>query len=275
MSENNEKTVNLTYSQTQELYSDKTLLSVLAQGKNFRNFVWHVALPKSGTTWLSSILRSIYSSRNIVTSQLVPDYAERPQEIDPRLFITPKTNDVFFRQQHCLYSRFTKTLVEVTGTKIVFQYRNIEDALASQVDHLDDALFGSKAEKHAMVKGAHSLNRDELRDYVIDVELPWYCKFLSGWLTSDLASSHYFHKINYDALKESPSDAILHLSNSLDLGFSEREVLAAISISSQGFTRKNKGVSGRGHEVFTGAQKDKILRCMGYFSLGSEVSKLV
>ena len=275
MSKDNAGTANLNYSQIQDLYSDKMLFSVLSHAKNHRNFLWHVALPKSGTTWLSEILQNVYLSRNTITSILVPDYAERPQEIDPRLFITPKTKDVFFRQQHCLYSRYTKNLVEITGTKIVFQYRNIEDALASLIDHLDDALFGSMVQKHTMVKGTHSLNRDELPDYVIDVELPWYCKFLSGWLTSDLASSYDFHKINYDDLKQSPSDAVLHLSNSLNLGFSEKEVLAAINTSSQAFTRKNKGVSGRGLEVFTSEHKDKIVRCMGYFGLGSEVSNLL
>ena len=275
MNKDNAGTVDLNYSQIQALYSDEMLFSVLSKEKNHRNFLWHVALPKSGTTWLSAILKNIYSLRNITTSQLVPDYAERPQEIDPGLFVTPKTKDVFFRQQHCLYSRYTKNLVETTGTKIVFQYRNLEDALASLVDHYDDALFGSMVEKHAIVKGVHSLNRDELSDYVIDVELPWYCKFLSGWMASDLATSYDFHKINYDALKQSPSDAVLQLSNSLNLGFSEKEVLAAINSSSEGFTRKNKGVSGRGREVFTGEQKDKIVRCMGYFGLGSEVSNLL
>jgi len=275
MSNSSTQNVNLSYSQIQDLYSDKTLISLLSHAKNRRNYLWHVALPKSGTTWLSAILQNIYSSRNMTTSTLVPDYAERPQEIDPRRFITPKTNDVFFRQQHCLYSRYTRSLVETTGAKIVFQYRKIEDALASLVDHYDDALFGSMVEKHTLVTGVHSLQRDQLVDYVIDVELPWFCKFLSGWLTSDLAGSNVFYKMDYDDLLESPSNAVLQLSDSLRMGFSEKEVLAAIDVASLGFTRKNKGVPGRGLEFFTSKQKHKIVKCMGYFGLASEVSELV
>ena len=150
----------------------------------------------------------------------------------------------------------------------------MEDSLASLIDHYDDALFGSMAEKHTMVRETHSLQRDQLSDYVIDIELPWYCKFLSGWLKSDLASSCDFYKINYDQLKQSPADVVLQLSHSLNLGFSEKEVLEAINASSKGFTRKNKGVSGRGIDAFTSEHKEKILRCMSYFGLGSEVSNL-
>lgn len=179
------------------------------------------------------------------------------------------------RQQHCLYSRFTNKLVDVTGTKIVFQYRSIKDALAFLIDHYDDALFGSMQEKHTMPSGAHNLNRENLRDYVIDIELPWYRKFLSGWMTSDLAITDTFYTKNYDDLKASPSNTVFNLSKALDLGFSEKDVATAVDTSSSGFTRLNKGLSGRGLDQFTSEQKEKMVRCMHYFKLGAEVSNLI
>ena len=262
--------IELSYNHLQKIYSDKFIDNALSLRKD-RKYVWHVALPKSGTTWLSTILRHLFAMRKISTASLVPAYAQRPQEIDPRFFITPQTNDVFFRQQHCLHSNYTEKLIRLTNTKIIFQYRNLEDALTSLVDHYHDALFGTMTEKHALVKGTWTLKERELNDFVIDVKLPWYCEFLSGWLTSDLVNSDIFYKLNYDDLKASPFDTISHLSDAFALGFSKEEIDEALEKSSSGFTRLNKGITGRGARNFTDKQKDKIKKCMSYFDLPTEL----
>ena len=263
--------IKLSYNNLQEIYADRFLGHVLTLKKD-RKYVWHVALPKSGTTWLSSILGHLFEMRGISTASLVPDYSQRPQEIDPRYFITPETNDVFFRQQHCLHSSYTEKLVRLTNTKIIFQYRNLEDALTSLADHYHDALFGTMAEKDSLVKGLWNLKETELNDFIIDVKLPWYCEFLSGWLTSDIVSSNIFYKLNYDDLKASPFDTISHLSDALSLGFSKKEIEDGIGKASSDFTRLNKGVTGRGACNFTDKQRDKIRRCMSYYGLPTELS---
>ena len=122
-----------------------------------------------------------------------------------------------------------------------------------------------------MVKGAWNLDESELNDYVIDTKLPWYCEFLSGWLTSDLARSKFFYKLDYDVLKAQPSSALCNLSDALDLGFSKGEIEEALDEASRGFTRLNKGITGRGSQNFTDAQKKKIKNMMRYYDLQSEL----
>ena len=256
------------------IYSEDTLFGILEERKKFTNYLWHVALPKSGSTWLTAILGNLFASRNVPTGQLVPDHGERSHEIDPRLFITTE-KEVFFKQQHCPYSNYTNKLVSLTGTKIIFQYRVVEDALASLVDHFESGLFEENPVRQGIPKAVWHLDREDLKDYVIDIELPWYCKFLSGWITSDLSTSKYFCTVNYDDLNASPLDTVLYLSDALNLGFSEKEAHAAIVLSSKVNTRLNIAMPGRGEYFFTESQKEKIIKCLHYFNLDKKISNLV
>ena len=94
-------------------------------------------------------------------------------------------------------------------------------------------------------------------------------------MTSDLAITDTFYKINYGDLKASPSNTVFNLSKALDLGFSEKDVTTAVDTSSREFTQLNKGLSGRGLDQFTSEQKEKMVRCMHYFKLSAEVSNLI
>ena len=272
LNQNKKDTLNFsfTYEEIQEIYSDKTFFKIL-NVSNSRNYLWHIAMPKSRTTWLSSIISEIFKVRGGITAKLVPDYAQRPQEIDPRLFITPPGRDIFFTQQHCLYSRYTELLVKITGTKMIFQYRNIPDALISLRDHIDDALFGSKIEKHAMPKATWKLERENITDYILDVELPWYCKFLDGWLSSDLFNSNYFFALRYEDLIAAPKETVMALSQYLSLNFQEKEIDEAINNAASRFTRKNKGVVGRGYSQLSEKQKQKIINVAKYFNIPDDL----
>ena len=95
MNETEPSSITLAYNQIQQIYSEKFLAKVLKASQG-RDYLWHVAMPKSGTTWLSSILSELFKIKGGTTYQLVPDHAQRPQEIDPRLFITAPGQPVFF-----------------------------------------------------------------------------------------------------------------------------------------------------------------------------------
>ena len=266
MSETQPSSITLAYDQIQQIYSENFLTKVLKASQK-RNYLWHVAMPKSGSTWLSEILAELFKIRGGTTSRLIPDHAQRPQEIDPRLFVNPQGQDVFFYQQHCVYSRYTEHLVNLTGTKIIFQYRNLPDVMVSLRDHFELALSGKydMPSRNGYPKGMWGLEQEKIFDYILDVELPWYCKFLDGWLSSDLAQSDRFFAVRYEDLIDSPAEILRRLSTSLSMDFTEEEILQAIENSASNFTRKNKAVVGRGKSMLSEAQKEQIARVSGYF----------
>lgn len=261
----------LTYNDFQKLYSDDALSAVL-RASSERNYLWHVAMPKSGTTWLSNIIGQMYQSRGGVVGKLVPDYGTRPQEIDPRYFINTAGKDVFFRQQHCVWSRYTERLIRLTQTKIVFQHRDLLDVLMSLRDHIDDSIHGSQVEKHTLPPGIHNLDEQQILDYVIDVRLPWYCNFLDGWMASKLAGEpQIFHMVRYEELVDSPIATLQKMVFALNLGFEDEEIQSAYDLAGEGFTRRNKGVIGRGKSTFSDIQLDRIKRIVRYFNLQVEL----
>lgn len=250
-------------------YDDSSLYKLL--GESSRKYVWHVAQPKSGSTWLTNILEKLFAEHDMCSERLVPAYGLRPQEIDPRLFITPKKKDVFFRQQHCMYSSYTEFLIKTTKTKVIFQYRNLEDSLASLVDHMDKAL--NQEEDPEFCKsdypiGLRSLNKDEIIDYIIDIECPWYCKFLAGWIGSGLLDSMFI--VSYEELNKSPFDTLSSLSTHFHFGFTNDQIQNSIDLVSKLSTRKNKGIVGRGRLTFTSSQKARISRYANYFQIPTQ-----
>lgn len=252
------------YSELSMFYQDSVMDAALRVA-SAKSFLWHVAMPKSGTTWVSKIFAHLVTQQGGEVGQLVPDHATRPQEIDPRRFITPSASAVFFRQQHCLWSRYTERLVGLTGTKILFQYRDLLDAMLSLHDHIEDALFGTGVERHTQPKGIWQLERSEILDYVIDVRLPWYCLFLDGWLQSDLSKSQNFYAMSYEALVASPTDELRKAVEALELNYSKQQISEAVTAVEQGFTRKNKGVVGRGASAFSAEQMQRVRRTVGHF----------
>lgn len=272
-----ERKIKVSYGDFQRIYSDDVLDQVLMSSAQTgrRRYCWHVAMPKSGSTWLSAIVGKMYQRRGGVISHLVPDHATRPQEIDPRYFITAARQQVFFAQQHCVWSRYTERLIDLTQTKIIFQYRDLLDVLMSHRDHIDDALYGSEVEKHAVPHGIHKLDSQQILDYVIDVELPWYCRFLDGWMSSGLAGKpNIFHVVRYEDLVDSPIATLQEMVSALSLEFKVEEIEAAYIEAGQGFTRKNKGVVGRGRATFTKSQLNRIKRTARYFNLASDYIKV-
>lgn len=259
--------------ESSNIYSDRILRAALIGSKN-RNFLLHIAMPKSGTTWFSSVFNKLYNSKNWKFAQLVPSYGTRPQEIDPRYFFVHSGKNVFFRQQHCVWSKYTEEIIKYTNTKIIFQYRNIPDAMISLRDHFEDALFGSKKEKPSLPKGIYGLKKSEILDYVLEIELPWFCKFLDGWLKSDLAQTDQFYALRYEHYVSSQKDILLDISKKFKLPFNESDIQKAIASSENVFTRKNVGVVGRSKSILNKTQIKKIMITAKYFNLDQDLLKV-
>ena len=257
----------------QTIYSDKSLLSLISNIPE-RSYLMHVALPKSGTTWLSNIIANLYALNDWTVSSLVPFYGTRPQEIDPRLFLTSGNKEnlkdnIFFVQQHCSWSEYTQKLIEITRTKIIFQSRNLFDVMLSLRDHYLAAIKGND-ETSNIPKPLFNKSPEELIDIVIETKCGWYCEFLYGWINSSIFESKNFFKVKYETLKKDTNNLIENLNHELQLGFSSELIKLAIQNSEKSNTRKNIGINNRSDKELNQQQKNKILKVAKYYKLPDE-----
>ncbi len=250
----------------QLLFSENTIENLLVQTSKIRRFFWHIATPKSGSTWLSLVLVSLLKGKGWAWGNLLPHHGERAQEIDPRYFFLPGDGNIFFRHQHCVYSEYTEHLLKVSGTTSFLQVRNIFDIITSLVDHKRKVIKGEWYGIKYLPSGCESWTDSLICDYVIDIDLPWLVKFLNGWLTSSLVLNNDIYVLRYEDLVDTPIKSIRDLFTFAKIeGITDSEIENALTSSSKGKTLFNKGVYGRGKKLLSSMQIEKIEKYLNYY----------
>jgi hypothetical protein len=255
----------INFNELQYYYSDKGLYSAFEQINN-RKYLWHVALPKSGSTWLTTIMRFIYLNKGWQVDTLTTTVGVQKQEIDPRYFFTKggQYENIFFQHQHCAYSAHTRNLIVRSGTKCIVQLRGLFDVVISTHDYFRKLLQSNDPETVVLPQGALYWSDEYLFDYIIDMVLPWYISFVKGWLSSDLQKYGIISFVKYEELLKNPLKEIMKITNWAELNVTENDIRQAIVASEKAHTRKNKAQIGRGRTLLSKEQKKRIERQAAY-----------
>ena len=264
--------VDVNFSDLQIIYSENIFQQLLVQTNKSRCYFWHIALPKSGSTWITKVLISLLSNKGWFCGTLVPAYGKRTQEIDPRLFFMlgdVKTN-TFFIHQHCICSKYTERLIEDSNLMAFLQVRNIFDATISLFDHFCKIKTKTWSDINELLPdGFEKWSDSMLLDYVIDIEIPWYIKFLDSWLSSPLVINNNIYVIKYEMLVNDPVNSIQNLLTFAQIkNITDEEIEKALTSYSQNTMlpdRFNKGLCGRGKEELSNKQIAKITKYMTYY----------
>lgn len=233
-----------------------------------RKYLWHVAMPKSGSTWLTSTLENLYHHKEWEVGRLFPYSGRRRFEIDPRYFFIDGAIDsnVFFHQQHCEYSDYTAYLILRSRSKCIVQIRSILDAAASMVDWYKYILETGHPDTVFLPKRAASWSDADFVDYVIEHDLPWYIRFAEGWLKSDLmCNSDLLTLVRYEDLLSDPKAEVSRICAWANLAVAPAEIESALLSAGGTDTKKNKGVTGRGRQVFSRQQLSKAEKLATFY----------
>lgn len=247
--------------------SEQGLANAFAQTSS-RNYLWHVAMPKSGSTWLTAVLENICRSKGWEVGRLFPYAGRRNFEIDPRYFFIDGCVDssVFFHHQHCEYSDYTAYLVLRSRSKCIVQIRSVLDAAASLVDWYKYMLKTGHPDAITLPKNAAQWTDEYFINYVIDHNLPTYIRFAEGWLHSDLMSrGDLLTLVRFENLLTNPLDEVVRISRWANLKASQEEIKFALEAAGNADTKKNKGLVGRGRQLFSIQQLNKIENLVGYY----------
>jgi hypothetical protein len=241
----------LTRSEILELGStlayDETLAALRPKNKNF---VWHVAMQKSGCTWVTQVLSEGLKQRGWDTINLIPMARRREQEVSPIELLRQKKleNDIFAIQQHCMYSEYAVSFIKRFNVKPLLQVRNIADCIVSTIDHINNE---SVEFPFAYLNKEQwlSFSEEQQLQFIMDFIVPWYIKFWVSWTTGLKQHNIAYQVISYEQLIHDPQSEFLNIANYFDSAISPLDIKNWLEMSQQRPTRKNKAVVGRGNSL--------------------------
>lgn len=238
--------------------SDEIIYSIVNPD---RVHAWLVSAPKSGSTWLSNLVREATGWHS---NFLCNGWERREQEIDLRRMLLHPNENLFSEQQHCRFSAQTCTFVNRCGVRVILLGRNIFDTLVSYSDHL--------VKESIIVPAAYVpesyLDWDTSRqlDFVIDLIAPWYFNFYCGWFEAQQKGLVSFLWVSYENLVENPTEQMQEILKYLDLTMAQEELNLVIQGVSSRPNRLNVGKSGRGQTVLSSEQRERVYRLASYYS---------
>ena len=215
------------------------------------NHVLISSFPKSGSTLL---LKMLCHATGYVSWPFVYEHGENEQDLYlPAIIDAYSFNTI--TQQHVRATGTNLRLIKNFGLKVVVLTRNIYDTLVSLHDHL---LSESPEIPMAYVnEGFARMTIQERMDFLVDIVTPWYLNFFASWSkAATLQPQGDVIWINYDNLIRDKDGEVSRVLHHFSLGNIDKP-LSSMNLS-DGSTRLNVGVSGRGKQFLTDAQRSRI-----------------
>lgn len=211
-----------------------------------RNHILIACMPKSGSTYLSTIISNLPKYRRV---RLVPAWGAREQELDAyRLRINSIFN--YVAQNHVRYSEYTRLLIIRYKLKPVVLVRNIFDIVCSTRDHFKiESITGPAA---YVPRDILNLSDEHIEDFIVNMIIPWYFNFYLSWKECSDSIT-----VNYDELSNNPEGLIRNIVQFHNLQIDVADQVNAIEKAQKLPTRKNQAVAGRGNSL-SDSTKDRI-----------------
>ena len=243
------------------IYSDAFVLRRLPEK---RKHAWHVAAPKSGSTWLSVLLEE---GLGWETLRLTPEDILREEVPEMMRFMhLSRSPQVFTPHTHTRYSRTVHELVDRTNIRVIVQVRNIYDTVISYLDHLNSDSTGFIVPVGFMNRHSWTRLSDNKKvSFIIEMVVPWYFSFYCGWSTSRLMKDGRIYLCRYEQLKSDPLEELKRVLNFLGEERAESLLREIVDASDRKPTKKRYGFVGRGRLHLTDEQKSKIASYASFY----------
>ncbi|MGO9115180.1 MAG: sulfotransferase domain-containing protein [Thermoguttaceae bacterium] len=234
--------------------------SIASRVNSERKHLWHVAAPKTGSTWLTTILTRLLGWR---TNCLVNSWDRREQEVDLRPLLIDTDANLFSAQQHCRFSEPTRAFIEQFHVRVVLQGRNLFDTCVSVRDHLvkQDTISPVAYVDQSFL----GLPEQRQFDFVIDLIVPWYLNFFATWFEGKRRGDVDFCWVGYETLIQNPAATLNRVLEYVGESRTDADLDAALQFASKSPTRLNVGRAGRGAEILTERQQARIRQLRDYY----------
>jgi hypothetical protein len=225
-------------------------------------YIFLACMPKSGSTFLA---RAIEDVTGFPHTRLCYAHERNEQEL-----YLPKLVDTYTKsivtQQHIKATGPNLNLFVRFGIRPVIVTRNLFDVIVSIRDYLcNEGVFGFPslyATDHFL-----TIPEEEQFDFLITFAAPWYFNFYASWYDAAHDGQIDTLWLTYEELTADWVDGIERVLAFYGQQSSHDEVVAAVR-RMQGDPEKsrlNKGVAGRGMELLSAAQRDRLATMAAFY----------
>jgi hypothetical protein len=228
---------------------------------------FHVAIlapPKSASTFVYQVLRHLLNAEGRLAASQIDLAPAGVTGQAPKWCVT---------RDHVLPNSPTLSFLELSSTRTVLLTRDLADSVVSLSEEWQKQWSNGHNPVHktgyshqflghvpkSLVQKFMTASQAVRYDLVIELAIPWYCEFIVGW--RELQRSHpSWVMLDYDELISDPVGAIDALLCKLSAPIDRRHIeLAILELSkSSDVINFNKGHRGRGRELLTSLQRQRI-----------------
>jgi hypothetical protein len=257
----------------------------------FRKFRWNskpdsrpgilvVSAPKTASTFVHRVLGRILGLQPIeiwrndaATRSRLTDEADLERAAQIRATAKPG-----IAHAHLLPNPNTLLFLERSAMRPVIVWRPIEDCVVSLREEWERQWLSNfeqvSADGHsqqflgfvpwAFVHAFLQASEQEQHDLIIDLAVPWYCRFRSGWRQVEESGTLSVASVRYDTLARDELNAIQNLLRQLGETVPDEIVGKHIAaVKADRFAANiNVGQSGRAQSLLTDAQRARIRQIM-------------
>lgn len=228
-----------------KLFFQDLKIDYINQIKFKHNFIFVVGLPKSGSTLIENILKTI-GYVDMTSSPLryfFIDKSKNPHDISEELFQLIPKNKPTFLKLHTHYNEHNMGLLNKYNPKIIFSFRNLHDVLISRYNHI---LSDKKHRHHNLVNGLDlvegfkkSLTVKNTYD-TPDRPIDYFSDWIDNWKKEISSKKLNVLILNYEDYENDKIKYISEILNYLEIrNFKANEIIRDLEMKFDTFNKNN------------------------------------
>jgi len=160
-------------------------------------------------------------------------------------------------------------MVSEFDLKVIVLYRNLADALISRLEMLCRDQYCYELLNPAAVRAFVAASPEKQRDTIIELFCGSYLNFYTAWKNVEKANTHPLLFINYEEVRDNPMEVINELSKWAKVPRRTKQGEEKLRYNAMRINF-NKGVSGRGRQLFNSCQQNRIRMLAEMYQLQDE-----
>lgn len=212
-----------------KLFIDDLKLDNFAKKRNFEyNFIFIIGLPKSGTTLIENILRSLgyVDFRNSPLRIFDDRGLLNPHDISESMFKLVPKNKLTFLKLHTHYNENNLKIIEKFKPKVIISFRNLHEVLVSRYSHV---IANKNHRHHKLIKDLpleegfkKSLFIQNSSDTPIS-PIEYFKKWINNWQIEIQKKKLNFLSLHYEDYQNNQKNYIKKILNYLNIDESKLE----------------------------------------------------
>lgn len=153
--------------------------------------------------------------------------------------------------------------------KVIVLYRNLADALISRLEMLCRDQYCHELLNPAAVRAFVAASPEKQRDIIIELFCGFYLNFYTAWKNVERANTHPLLFINYEEVRDNPMGVINKVGKWANIPKRTPQGEEELRYNAMRINF-NKGISGRGRQLFNGCQQNRIRAIAEMYRLQEE-----